>query len=308
MKLLTFAKDGQIRLGARVGDLIVDLNASYAHLLAQKGSKNAQEEADAALPDDMRSFLEGGEEALKSAWEVEEWVLEKGGEGAATFAPDEVRLKAPILNPHKIICIGLNYRDHCDEYNIPLPTDMHCFAKFNTCIVGPEEPIVRPKVVRQLDWEGELALVIGRKGMNIAQESVFDHISGYMCFNDISAREFPSQGQLLLHKALDTSAPMGPYLVSSDEVGDPHDLNIRLEVNGKAYQDSNTSNMFFKIPYIVSFISQVITLEPGDVISTGTPAGVGKSCEPPVFLKEGDRVTLEIEGLGRLSNPVVDQP
>lgn len=217
------------------------------------------------------------------------------------------KITAPILNPDKIICIGLNYKDHCQEQKIPFPKTPILFSKFSTAIIGRDANIVKPSVTKQLDFEGELAFIIGKEGKHIKQAEAMDYVAGYTIFNDISARDIQfSDKQWLRGKTFDTFAPMGPYLVTKDEIGDPHNLNIKVNVNGKIMQDSNTSNMIHKIPSLVSFISQVVTLHPGDVIATGTPSGVGVFRKPPVFLKAGDKISIEIDGLGQLTNSVVN--
>jgi 2-keto-4-pentenoate hydratase/2-oxohepta-3-ene-1,7-dioic acid hydratase in catechol pathway len=225
---------------------------------------------------------------------------------ASVLARADVTIGAPVPRPGKIICIGLNYRDHAAESNMPVPTSPVTFSKYVTSVAGPSKPIVLPDVSRQVDYEAEMAIVIGRRAKRVSVERAFDHVLGYMNFNDVSARDLQfADGQWQRGKACDTFAPMGPYIVTRDAAGDPHALRIQLRLNGQTMQDSSTAQLIFGVDKIVSFLSQTVTLEPGDVIATGTPPGVGFARKPPVFLKAGDVVEVEVEGLGVLSNPVV---
>ncbi len=311
MKLLTFEKGDKVRLGILVDERVVDLNASYAKLLLSPQGGEAEGIAD--LPSDMRAFLEAGDSAMAAARLVEEWTphfLKYHSQDVVSHPLEEVRVRAPIQNPRKMIFIGRNYTVHARDVGLGVPQELcqACgFTKFpDTCIIGPEDPIVRPKLVKLLDWEGELAVVIGREGKYIPLESALDHVAGYMQANDLTAREFPIE-QLFLQKNWAGSLPIGPYLVTADEVPDPQNLQLCLDVNDRVFQDASTGDMTFGVAHIIHYISQTITLKPGDVICTGTP-GSGMSANPPVFLQPGDRVTLVIEGLGgKLSNPVVDE-
>jgi len=310
MKLLTFEKGGGARLGILVDGRVVDLNASYAKFLLSPQGGEAEGIAD--LPSDMRAFLEAGDSAMEAARKVEEWARHSQKYhflNVVSYPLKEVQVRAPIQNPRKMIFIGRNYTVHARDTGLGVPQELcqACgFTKFpDTCIIGPEDPIVRPKLVKLLDWEGELAVIIGREGKYIPLESALDHVAGYMPANDLTAREFPIE-QLFLQKNWDGSLPTGPYLVTADEVPDPQNLRLRLDVNSKVFQDASTGDMTFGVAYIIHYVSQTITFKPGDVICTGTP-GSGMSVNPPVFLQPGDRVTLEVEGLGRLSNPVVDE-
>lgn len=208
--------------------------------------------------------------------------------------------------PGKIICVGLNYRDHAEEQRKPLPTEPLIFAKFPTAVIGPGQPIVIPGMSRQVDYEGELAVVMGRRGKDIPESSAYEYVAGYTIINDVSARDVQAKDkQFVRAKSFDTFAPMGPRVVSTKEIPDPHVLAIATKVNGDLRQSSSTNQMIFRVPNLVAFISQVCTLEPGDVIATGTPGGVGVFRNPPVFLKKGDVVRIEIEGIGVLENPVI---
>jgi 2-keto-4-pentenoate hydratase/2-oxohepta-3-ene-1,7-dioic acid hydratase in catechol pathway len=215
---------------------------------------------------------------------------------------------APVPRPGKLICIGLNYRDHARESNMPLPDKPVVFSKFSSSVIAPGEPVVIPATSQKVDYEAELAVVIGRHAKNVKADRAYDYVLGYTAFNDVSARDFQlATTQWLMGKTFDTFAPMGPWLVTKDEIADPHRLSIRLTLNGEIMQDSNTDQMIFSVPQLIEFISESITLEPGDVIATGTPSGVGFARNPPVFLKPGDRMEVLIDGIGGLGNPVTGQ-
>jgi 2,4-didehydro-3-deoxy-L-rhamnonate hydrolase len=211
----------------------------------------------------------------------------------------------PIERPQKIVCVGLNYRDHAEEQGTELPAAPLLFAKWPNTLIGPDEPIVIPPVTKQVDYEAELGVVMGKRVRGVSAENALEAVAGYLCLNDVSARDLQfSDGQWVRGKSLDTFCPVGPELVSAADVPDPQALAIRALVNGEALQDSNTSNMIFSVAEIVAHVSQAITLEPGDLIATGTPAGVGAFREPKVWLQPGDEVTIEIGGVGALTNPV----
>jgi 2-keto-4-pentenoate hydratase/2-oxohepta-3-ene-1,7-dioic acid hydratase in catechol pathway len=211
----------------------------------------------------------------------------------------------PIERPQKIICVGLNYRDHAEEQGVDAPGKPILFAKWPNTLIGPGEAIVLPAASEQVDYEAELGVVIGKRARNVSVENALDAVGGYVCVNDVSARDLQfSDGQWTRGKSPDTFCPVGPRVVPAAEIPDPQALAIRALLNGEVMQDSSTANMIFGVAEIVSFISQVITLEPGDLIATGTPAGVGVFRDPPVFLRAGDEITIEIEGIGALTNPV----
>jgi 2-keto-4-pentenoate hydratase/2-oxohepta-3-ene-1,7-dioic acid hydratase in catechol pathway len=211
----------------------------------------------------------------------------------------------PIDRPQKIVCVGLNYRDHAEEQGTELPAAPLLFAKWPNALIGSGEPIVIPPVTKQVDYEAELGVVVGERVRGASPDNALEAVAGYLCLNDVSARDLQfSDGQWVRGKSLDTFCPVGPVLVSADEVPDPQALAIRALVNGEALQDSSTSNMVFSVAQIIAHISQAITLEPGDLIATGTPAGVGAFRDPQVWLRPGDEVTIEIEGVGALTNPV----
>jgi 2-keto-4-pentenoate hydratase/2-oxohepta-3-ene-1,7-dioic acid hydratase in catechol pathway len=218
----------------------------------------------------------------------------------------QVTLLAPIPRPPKFICVGLNYRDHALETNMAIPKVPTIFSKFSNVVIGPGEKIVVPKESSQCDYEAEFAVVIGPGGRRIPASKAMDHVFGYTIVNDVSARDLQmATTQWLMGKSCDTFAPMGPAIVTKDEIADPHALDISLEIGGEVLQHSNTRELIFKIPELIEFISSVVTLEPGDIISTGTPSGVGYTRNPPRYLKDGDECIVRMAGLGELRNPVI---
>jgi 2-keto-4-pentenoate hydratase/2-oxohepta-3-ene-1,7-dioic acid hydratase in catechol pathway len=211
----------------------------------------------------------------------------------------------PIAVPSKIVCIGLNYRDHAAEQGVELPKAPLLFAKWPNTLIGAGEAIVIPPITSKVDYEAELGVVVGARLRNVSEENALEGVAGYLCLNDVSARDLQfADGQWVRGKSLDTFCPVGPELVPAEEVPDPQRLSIRALVNGRVLQDSSTSQMVFGVAAVIAHVSRAITLEPGDLIATGTPAGVGAFRDPPVFLRSGDEVTIEIEGLGALTNPV----
>jgi len=233
----------------------------------------------------------------------------KENENSLPEIPEGSRLGSPVARPSKILCIGLNYADHAAETNAPIPSEPVIFMKSTTSLTGPYDSIIIPKNSKKTDWEVELAVVIGKKASYVSEEEAADCIAGYVLHNDVSEREFQLErnGTWDKGKGCDTFAPLGPFLATPDEIADPHKLRLWLKVNGEMMQDGNTSNFIFNIPFLISYVSQFMTLLPGDVISTGTPAGVGMGQKPePVYLKAGDVVELGIEGLGEAKQNVVD--
>jgi 2,4-diketo-3-deoxy-L-fuconate hydrolase len=236
-----------------------------------------------------------------------------GTQGVATGAPRplaEVRLLAPVPRPGKILCVGLNYRDHAKETGQAIPTEPVLFSKFANSVVGPGAAVVvPPEAAEQVDYEAELAVVIGRRASRVAADDALDHVAGYACANDVSARSLQFRSsQWLLGKAIDTFLPLGPWLVTADEVPDPQGLGIRCLVNDEVLQDSDTGQMVFGVAELIAYASRTITLEPGDLLVTGTPSGVGMAADPPRFLRPGDRMRVEIDGLGELDNTVRKRP
>src|SRR4051812_49037625 len=288
MKLVTFTRDDAVRIGAltqRDGrDVVIDLNQAVPN-----------------LPNDMITFLTGGDANRTLAMQAlaappAEAVLDRSA----------VQLSAPIPRPGKIICIGLNYRDHAAESNAELPAYPTVFAKYASCIIGPGVPIVIPRVTSQVDYEGELAVVIGRRARDVSEANALEYVAGYVPFNDVSARDYQNRtSQWTMGKTFDTFGPMGPALVTADEIVDPHALDIRLLIGDEVLQSSNTRHLIFRVDELIAYLSAVMTLEPGDIISTGTPAGVGAARTPKRWLRAGDCVRIEIEGLGVLENPVI---
>jgi len=278
------------RLGAQVGDRVIDLTTVASDLLA---------------------FVRAGQPALDAARALLETEPSDRSAGAVHALAD-VTLHAP-LRPGKIIGIGLNYVEHVAESHRTLDTDRQLpdrpvlFSKPATAVTGPGQPILHNgDLTQQLDWECELAVVIGRTAFKVSEEDAWDHVFGYSIMNDISARDQRRSGQWFFSKGQDSYAPFGPAVVTPDELGDPTDLKLSLQVNGETKQDSNTRHMLFGIPKLIADISSGVTLEPGDVISTGSPSGVGAGQVPPQFLRPGDLVEATIEGIGTLANPVVD--
>lgn len=255
--------------------------------------------ADPTLPSSMRQLL-----SRKDGLRIAAVALAEG-ERRELFVTG--RLAAPIRDPGKIVCIGLNYADHAAESGLEPPSEPVVFSKFGNTITGPDEPIKLPAVSSQVDYEAELVVVIGRRGHVISRERAWSHVAGYMNGHDVSARDWqinrPGK-QWLLGKTADTFAPIGPWLVTADEIADPHNLSVQLRLNGRTMQQGNTQAFIFGIDVLIAHISQLMTLEPGDIIFTGTPPGVGMGRKPPVWLQAGDVCEVEIEGLGLLRNPV----
>lgn len=248
---------------------------------------------------DVLSVLRGGADALRK-------VQTHIAESPAGVQLASVKLCAPIPDPPKILCMGLNYRDHAKEAGLEIPKYPVIFAKYRNTVIGTGDNIVLPKNSKKPDYEAEFGFVIGKTGRHVKAENWRDHVFGYMNCNDVSARDYQmSVSQWTMGKNFDTFAPMGPYLVSADEIEDPHNLNISLTLNGETMQSSNTRELIFGIPETVAFLSSVMTLEPGDVVLTGTPGGVGFSRKPPRWLAPGDEVVVSIEGLGELRNTCV---
>jgi 2-keto-4-pentenoate hydratase/2-oxohepta-3-ene-1,7-dioic acid hydratase in catechol pathway len=222
------------------------------------------------------------------------------------WVPAPETLLSPVPPPEKILCIGLNYRDHAIETGAAIPTEPVVFSKFNSTLIGHRHPIQLPRVAEQVDYEAELVVVIGRTAKHVAVQDAMNHVYGYTCGHDVSARDWQKGrpgGQWLLGKTFDTFAPTGPCMVTTHELTDPSNLRIRMELNGEVVQDSTTAQLIFDIPHLIAHLTKIVTLKPGDLIFTGTPPGVGSARKPPVFLKPGDQCTVDIEGIGRLSNP-----
>ena len=290
VKLLSYqTADGQSHLGALQQDLIVNLHQA----------------SQAELPDDMLQFLQLGDAAMETARTL---VARLSTDSCACIAADSVRLLAPISNPAKVVAIGLNYMDHVAEAGFEVPEFATMFCKYSSSIIGSGDDVRwSQELTQQVDYEAELALVIGKTARKVAAADAYDYIAGYLNCNDVTARDlqFRPGDQWLRGKCLDSFCPLGPWLVSADEIADPHDLSIQCRVNGRLLQDSNTSQIIHRIPQLIEYLSEAFTLQPGDVIITGTPHGVGAFRKPPLWLTDGDIVEVEIEGLGVLRNHCV---
>jgi 2-keto-4-pentenoate hydratase/2-oxohepta-3-ene-1,7-dioic acid hydratase in catechol pathway len=282
LRLASFEVDGVVRAGQEVGNGFVEF-------------------ASLGLPASMREFLALGPEGLTR-------LKQAVPTGLRVHRAQSVKLRPPVPDAKKIICIGLNYRDHAQESGAAIPAEPVLFSKYPTALAAAGDPIVLPPVSHEVDYEAELVIVIGRGGRNINKTGAAQHIAGYTCGHDVSARDWQLKkpgGQWMAGKTFDSFAPCGPIIATSDEIGDPMNLPIQLRLNGQTMQDSNTRELIFGPSELVAYISQVITLEPGDLIFTGTPRGVGFVRKPPVFLKPGDICEVEIRGIGVLRNPVV---
>jgi acylpyruvate hydrolase len=297
MKLVRFSVNGQSpRVGVLQGDRIGDIQQSLAASLARRGVVRATEIAAALAPQSTRALLEGGTATMDAVASITEWV---------TVPASSARLHAPISDPGKFICIGLNYSDHAAEAGVPVPKEPPIFAKFANAILDPGEPILRPRGSSQLDWEVELGVVIGRPARHVSKDKALDYVYGYTIINDVSARDFQmTTSQWMAGKIFETAAPIGPYIADTSEVPDPHVLNLKTWVNGKQMQNGNTKAFIFDVRYVISFLSNLMTLSPGDIIATGTPPGVGLGMKPQVWLQPGDVCRMEITGLGTIENPV----
>lgn len=298
MKLLMFKKNGEKMLGIKIDSGIVDVQQALA-----------VNPAKTAIPQNVMEVIEGGQTAIEA---LEQYITGLDISGAPSFLLDEAAIEWEpcVTSPNKIICVGLNYRKHAEETGSPIPEYPILFNKFNNTLTGHQKDIAIPVVTDKLDYECELVIVIGKKAKYVSKEKALDHVFGYCCVNDLSARDLQLRTpQWLLGKTCDDFSPLGPYLVTADEVGDPNQLDIQTIVNGEVRQHSNTSDMIFHCDEVVSYISQHMTLVPGDIILTGTPEGVvmGYPPEKQVYLKPGDEVSIEIENLGKLTNRFIKE-
>jgi 2-keto-4-pentenoate hydratase/2-oxohepta-3-ene-1,7-dioic acid hydratase in catechol pathway len=287
LKIATYTTNGEARLGLLqlAQNRLIDLKAASGH----------------RLPADLLSFLQEGEAAFNVVREI----LAHDDLEAFSVSLDEARLLAPLTNPQKIMAIGRNYAEHALEGKRQPPTSPIIFAIYPSAIIGPGDTIAwDDSLTQQVDYEGELAVVIGKTARHVSEAEALDYVAGYTLCNDVSARDLQySDGQYTRAKSLDTFAPLGPWLVTADEIPDPQALQVKTYLNGQLMQDAPTADMIFSVRYLIAYMSRAFTLYPGDIISTGTPAGVGAFREPPVFMKDGDEVMVEIEGIGSLSNP-----
>jgi 2-keto-4-pentenoate hydratase/2-oxohepta-3-ene-1,7-dioic acid hydratase in catechol pathway len=297
MKLVTIKQEGKQVLGVKVENDLIDLEEAL------------KERPDNQVQTNIMDVIRGGTEAISA---LEDYIANLPTENKPNYLKNEEEIEwGPcVTQPNKIICVGLNYRKHADETNSPYPEVPILFNKFNNALTGHKCEIAVPKVTQRLDYEVELGVVIGKEAKYVSKENALDYVFGYCTANDLSARDLQKRTQQwLLGKTCDDFSPIGPYLVTADEVGDPNNLQLSTYVNGEKRQDSNTSDMIFYVDEIVSYISQHMTLTPGDVILTGTPAGViiGYPLEKRVYLKPGDVVTVEVEKLGALTNKLIEE-
>lgn len=286
MKLLTFSIEGKARPGALKGDRVVDLAAAGLPAGPHGG---------------LIEIARGGDAMLERARKAMD------DPKAKTYALSEVKVLPPIRRPSKVLAVGLNYIDHCKEANLPVPPEPVLFSKFSNSVCGPYDDITWPAAVsKEVDYEVELGVVIGKKALNVAEKDALDYVMGYTVVNDVSARDqqFANAKQWDRGKSFDTFCPYGPYIVTRDEIPDPHVLQVRTILNGKEMQNSNTRNLIYNVNKIIAYASQGTTLEPGDLIPTGTPFGVGFSRKPPVYLKDGDECVCTVEKIGEIRNKI----
>ncbi len=284
MKLVTFTHNNFTRFGSVVGNEVVD-GVGETH-----------------LPSAMINFITAGDPALHA-------MQKRIASGNHRIPLADVKLQPPVPRPGKYLAISLNYADHIEETGRDRPEYPSFFTKQSTCVIAHGDAIQRPKVSDKLDYEGELAFVIGKRCRHVTIDTAHDFIAGYTIANDVSVRDWQFRSPTFtVGKSFDTCGPLGPWLVTKDEISDPHNLNIKTWVDQELRQNSNTKHMLFNCYEMIAYLSQAMTLEPGDVISTGTPSGVGVKMQPRGYLKPGQTVTIEIEGIGKLSNPVIDEP
>lgn len=307
MKLVNFKQketEENYRIGCLHEGKVADLHELHQKMIREKAATEMAPETDVVLPSSAAEFFRLGMPAIEKAGEVFEYGLER--EWPDSFmARENLILGPPVPNPSKIICVGTNYADHISEMKGDVPDYPVLFAKFNNALIGPDDFIEKSNATDQLDYEAELVAVIGKTATKVKKEEALDYVAGYTVGNDISARDLQKRtAQWLQGKTLDKSTPIGPAVVTADEVGNPGNLEIASYVNGEQRQHSTTKKMIFDLPFLIEFISGLITLEPGDIIFTGTPEGVGFGMNPPVFLENQDKVTAEIEKIGKLVNVV----
>ncbi len=307
MKLITFKREGISSIGAIVNEEVVDLHLAYEKSLEANGKIRAKQIADAFLPAEMTGFLQGGKESMDLAKAAIDFALtNREVNGAKLVHPlSDVKVEAPVTKPGKIFAVGHNYREHILEMGREIPKFPVVFAKFTNTLIGPQDDIPFYPISEQLDYEAEFAFVIGKQGKNISEEDALDYVAGYAVANDVTYRDFQRRTlQWLQGKTVDGSLPLGPWMVTSDEIPDPQTLEMVLTVNGEERQRTNTANQVFTVKHLVSFLSTIATLEPGDIVITGTPGGVIQAMDPQVWLKDGDVVRVEIEKVGVLENKV----
>lgn len=300
MKLLTFQLNTQERkVGIQEEANVYEL-AKLADLFNEANGQHV------SLANDLDELVINNEEATPDINKVWTWAKENADKVTeAVYRYEDVKVLNPVSRPGKVVCVGNNYMDHCIEQNVEPPKQPMIFSKWASCLTAPGEAIELPEESEQVDYEAELAVVIGKKGKNIPEEDAMDYVFGYTIINDVSARDVQfADVQWVRGKSYDTFAPLGPVIVTKEDIEDPHHLDIKLDLNGERLQDSNTKHLIFNIPSIISYLSKGFTFEPGDVIATGTPHGVGVFRDPQLFLKSGDTCKIEIEKIGVLENTV----
>jgi acylpyruvate hydrolase len=309
MKLVTYSWKGHVTLGALSSERVVDLRRAYAAVLRHWGDADELAVADLRVPGDLLGLLRGGEASMAAARRALKFVEEPSVANhteALCYPLSDVELLAPIQRPGKVVCVGLNYRSHLAEIGEPAPEYPILFHKAATSLIGHRQSIVLPRISRQVDYEGELAVVIGRRGKKISEQDALSYVAGFTCANDVSAHDLEFRtSQWTSGKMLDTFCPLGPVLLTRDELPDPGFLRLKTILNGQTVQEAFTADMVFPVPFLISYISSLATLEPGDLLLTGTPAGIGCNKTPQVFLQPGDQVSVQIDGIGTLTNFVV---
>jgi len=296
MRLVTYDSKGDWHAGIAIEDKVVDSLAAFraTNMAGEAATSRITNRDILQMSPDKQLQIEQAARNLASAFPSH-----------GVHPVDDLHLGPPVPDPDKIICLGFNYRSHAEEADFEPPKFPMLFAKFRNTLIGPTDSIELTNLSKEIDYEGELAVVIGKQCKHVSEENALDYVAGYMVLNDVSARDLQFRtGQFLSGKTLDTFAPCGPTLVIG-EISDPQNLDITTHINGQVFQQSNTRNMIFSVPFTIAYISRLMTLEPGDIISTGTPEGVGFKRKPPVFLHSGDVVEIEIEGIGKLKNPVI---
>lgn len=311
-KIARFQHLSSARLGVVLDDHYIDLTTAYAASRSAAGDLRASALAEAVLPADSLTYFQGGQEsyrALQEAVGYAQGLAESEAVAAGILVPrSETKALVPIPNPPKIVCVARNYGKHAAEAGLQVSEIPILFPRFAVTQIADGEPIIVPTVSDQVDWEGELAVVIGKGGRHISKADAFEHVAGYTVFNDVSVRDYQFRvNQYTGGKNFHASGPVGPHIVLTDEGINPHTLRITTTINGVVKQDANTDEFIFDIPTIIEHISEFVELEPGDIIPTGTPAGVGFKRNPPEFLKHGDVIDVTVEGVGTLSNPVLNE-
>jgi acylpyruvate hydrolase len=311
VKLVTNSSNGRLALGALSQDEVVDFHRAHQAALRDCGDKEERADVPCPVPPDLLGLLQGGQASLAAARRALAFAEQQRTLGRAKQLCThvaEVELLAPIQRPGKTVCVGLNYRSHLAEIGEPPPAYPILFYKPVTSIIGHMQAVRLPRISQQIDFEGELAVVIGLRGKNIPERDALSYVAGYTCANDVSAHDIEFRtSQWDSGKMFDTFCPLGPALATSDEMPDPANLRLKTFVNGKQAQDESVSDMIFPVSFLISYISSLATLEPGDVILTGTPAGIGCNRKPMVFLKSGDQISVQVDGVGTLTNPVAPE-